>query len=206
MTNEGRGAPPSLSEPRSSKPVISAKKMAANRLNSLRSTGPKTLPGKRAVRRNAVKHGFFSKFLLVNEHENRAEYEELIVAIWQHYQPLGFAEEHWAEQIASSLWRLRRVLRFERGSIALALAEHDVAQTEATSEASSSSYAPSQDSEDAFLADDLFLPGNGNLDKILRYETLISKQLNHAFAELERLQRRRRGECVPAPISLDISS
>jgi hypothetical protein len=39
----------------------------------------------------------------------------------------------------------------------------------------------------------------------LRYEAMINRQLNHAIAELERLQRRRNGESVPAPISVDIS-
>src|SRR6478672_10333669 len=43
----------------------------------------------------------------------------------------------------------------------------------------------------------LLLPDNQDSDKILRYETMIRKQLNHAFSELERLQRRRCGKCVP---------
>jgi len=34
---------------------------------------------------------------------------------------------------------------------------------------------------------------------------MINKQLNHAIAELERLQRRRDGESVPALVSVDIS-
>jgi hypothetical protein len=39
----------------------------------------------------------------------------------------------------------------------------------------------------------------------LRYEAMITKQLNHAVAELERLQRRRNGELVPPPISVQLS-
>jgi hypothetical protein len=50
------------------------------------------------------------------------------------------------------------------------------------------------------ITDHLFLPPKDELDKLLRYEAMINKQLNHAIAELERLQRRRNGESVPAPI------
>jgi hypothetical protein len=55
------------------------------------------------------------------------------------------------------------------------------------------------------ITDHLFLPPKEELDKLLRYEAMINKQLNHAIAELERLQRRRNGELVPAPISVDIT-
>jgi hypothetical protein len=43
------------------------------------------------------------------------------------------------------------------------------------------------------LTDHLFLPEKDDLDKLLRYEAMISRQLNHAIAELERLQVRRKG-------------
>jgi len=40
------------------------------------------------------------------------------------------------------------------------------------------------------LTDHLFLPGKDELDKLLRYEAMINRQLNHAITELERLQSR----------------
>jgi hypothetical protein len=40
---------------------------------------------------------------------------------------------------------------------------------------------------------DLFLPEKDDLDKLLRYEAMINRQLNHAIAELESLQARRKG-------------
>jgi len=51
----------------------------------------------------------------------------------------------------------------------------------------------------------LALPSKEVLDKILRYETTISRQLYKAMAELERLQRMRRGEPVPPPINVEVS-
>jgi hypothetical protein len=48
------------------------------------------------------------------------------------------------------------------------------------------------------LTDHLFLPEKDDLDKLLRYEAMINRQLNHAISELERLQPRRKGEPIPA--------
>ena len=45
------------------------------------------------------------------------------------------------------------------------------------------------------------LPAADTLDKILRYETTLERQLYRAMNQLERLQRRRQGESVPVPFS-----
>jgi len=49
------------------------------------------------------------------------------------------------------------------------------------------------------------LPSTGTLDKILRYETTLNRQLSRAMAQLERVQRRRQGEDIPAPLSVEVS-
>jgi hypothetical protein len=43
------------------------------------------------------------------------------------------------------------------------------------------------------------------LDKILRYETKLERQMYRAMAQLERVQRMRRGEAIPAPLSVEVS-
>ena len=52
----------------------------------------------------------------------------------------------------------------------------------------------------------LALPPREVLDKILRYETTTSRQQYKAMAELERLQRMRRGEPVLPAINVEISN
>jgi hypothetical protein len=42
------------------------------------------------------------------------------------------------------------------------------------------------------LTDHLFLPGKDELDKVLRYEAMINRQLNHAIAELDNCKIRRK--------------
>lgn len=49
------------------------------------------------------------------------------------------------------------------------------------------------------------LPSAEVLDKISRYETKLERQIHRAMAQLERLQRMRRGEDVPAPVSVNLT-
>jgi len=49
------------------------------------------------------------------------------------------------------------------------------------------------------------LPGPQVLDKILRYEAKHERQMYRAMNQLERLQRRRLGEAVPPPLTMEMS-
>ena len=190
------------------KAPASSRKIEANRRNALRSTGPRTPTGKKTVAKNALKHGFFSKWLLIQHpdgKEDANEYLDLCAALREHYGPNSFLEELWLEKIAVWSWRLRRLIRFESGQIALALAEHSQDMKESSTELGEFESAPLSSPEIDSMTDHLFLPSKEELDKLLRYEAMINRQLNHAIAELERLQRRRNEESVPAPISVDIS-
>jgi hypothetical protein len=57
--------------------------------------------------------------------------------------------------------------------------------------------------EEAHRAADM-LPSVPVLDKIIRYETKLERQLYRALAQLERLQRMRRGEAVPPPLTMEV--
>lgn len=49
------------------------------------------------------------------------------------------------------------------------------------------------------------IPDGNALDKILRYEAAIERQLSRAVDKLERLQRRRKGEMIPPPVSVHLT-
>jgi hypothetical protein len=186
----------------SGKPSVSSRKVEANRRNARNSTGPKTASGKKRVSRNAIKHGFYAKWLLV-EHlagkESQCEYEDFHADIFKHYQPVGWLEERWVETIAVWSWRLRRVIRHESGQIARALAEHsyDLQQSRAADAEEEPGFVPSSSVEMNALTDHLFLATEG-IENRLRYEAMINRQLNHAIAELERLQAARQKGGPPA--------
>ena len=92
----------------------------ANKQNALVSTGPATSEGKAIVAQNAVKHGIFTKDLIITTgdgKEDAQEYRELLDGLIISLNPVGQMECLLVEKISVDYWRLRRVLRFESGSI-----------------------------------------------------------------------------------------
>lgn len=95
-------------------------KSNANRKNSLKSTGPKTVEGKNVVKWNALRHGLLSKEIVVSAGhgpESKKEYGEMVTALQYCLQPVGIIEEMLVEKIAVAYWRLRRSIRCETGEI-----------------------------------------------------------------------------------------
>jgi hypothetical protein len=186
-----------VAAPVTDKTIPSQRKLEANRRNSKKSTGPKTSAGKKTVSSNAVRHGFFAKGLLIPHRdgkEDQAEYDVLYQGIREHYQPEGWLEELRIEEIAFSMWRRRRALRWESGMASKAFAEHNHQSLQSKTPESTDANSMSSGSEEmAALTDHLFLPSREELDGLLRYEGMNHRHLNHAIGELERLQTIRKG-------------
>ncbi len=49
------------------------------------------------------------------------------------------------------------------------------------------------------------VPSEAVLSKVMRYEAHLDRQPYGAIGQLERLQRQRRGDIVPAPVQLDLT-
>ena len=94
--------------------MASDRQIAANRRNALRSTGPRTEAGRRAVSVNALKHGFRSP-LIVLPHENQAAFDALLEAFTLEAEPRSQAELAAVYKIAACEWRLRRLVQVETG-------------------------------------------------------------------------------------------
>jgi hypothetical protein len=100
--------------------MASEKQLLANLQNAKASTGPVTIEGKEIVATNAIKHGIFTKDLIIASgagQENQMEYEELLTNLIQCLAPSNQMESLLVEKIAVDFWRLRRTIRFEAGSI-----------------------------------------------------------------------------------------
>jgi hypothetical protein len=69
-----------------------------------------------AVRYNAMKHGILSR-LTVLPHEDPDEFAGLLAALVHEHQPAGLTEAHLVEELASIIWRKRRVLQAEYANI-----------------------------------------------------------------------------------------
>lgn len=96
------------------------KQLLANQQNAQLSTGPKTTKGKAIIATNAIKHGIFTKDLIIKStlgKENEEEYLEMLTNLVVCLNPQNQMESLLVEKIAIDFWRLRRVIRFEAGSI-----------------------------------------------------------------------------------------
>lgn len=68
------------------------------------------------VRFNAMKHGILSK-LVVLAHEDHTEFTDLLAALIDEHRPAGVTERHLIEELATIIWRKRRVLLAEGAKI-----------------------------------------------------------------------------------------
>lgn len=94
--------------------MLSPVKLASNRRNALRSTGPRTINGSRVSSTNATRHGLSATSVaVIRGVEDEAEYEALVADVIADLKPVGAVESLMAERVAQLWWRLRRVLRFE---------------------------------------------------------------------------------------------
>ena len=59
--------------------------------------------------------------------------------------------------------------------------------------------------EDTMRRSVAMMPNGDVLEKIIRYESALQRQLYRSMNQLERLQRRRLGETVPPPVVMDVS-
>ena len=196
------------------KQPLSLKRREARRKNALRSTGPRTPQGKNTVLWNALKHGLLAKEIVLPAgagRENAADFHHLLAQLLEHLAPTGILEEILVEKVASCYWRLGRVLRAEVGEIQKAMNDAPAARINEL-EVQRLLHLPSNTSEAEerrWLESERAcrtLPPAGVLDKILRYETTIEWQLYRALHQLERIQRRSRGEVVPPPVSVEFSA
>ena len=131
--------------------------------------GPKTDQGKARIALNAVTHGLTSTRLLLSG-DNREDWVAHCQGVIEALAPIGPVEAALAERVASALWRLRRVTAYEEAAIA--------------------------ERQHLEMASARLLPSPLDIDKIIRYEAHLSRQLYQALHELESMRAERRGQAV----------
>jgi hypothetical protein len=91
-----------------SRNAISPRKLAANRQNAQKSTGPRTPQGKEISSKNATTHALFCSRLLLPSESKRA-FHNLRHAYLHRLNPQDLPELHLADRIVSIAWRLKRI-------------------------------------------------------------------------------------------------
>src|SRR5215469_7611637 len=94
--------------------MTSYRQIEANRLNALKSTGPRTEAGKQQSRRNALRHELTAE-TVIGALEDAEEYKAFEAAIIADYDEQSAVERELVLRLASILWRLRRATTMETG-------------------------------------------------------------------------------------------
>ncbi|MDD5326600.1 MAG: hypothetical protein PHY02_02155 [Phycisphaerae bacterium] len=88
----------------------------ANRLNALKSTGPRTPQGKAIVSQNPVKLGLLAQRDVIAS-ESRADFDLYRQQLLDELSPISPMESMLAERIITLSWRLKRICRFQNQAI-----------------------------------------------------------------------------------------
>jgi hypothetical protein len=176
--------------------MTSKRKAAANRINGQKSHGPTDTT---TTRFNAAKHGLLAAGL--TELDDAEGYRALLNTLREEKAPVGIVETSFVESIALEMIRMRRARRLEAEYITSAL-------------------HPPTLQAGAFELPDLCEPtiidpglppsinfetGQRLVSIFQRYESNFINRIIRYLHELERLQRMRRGEKLPAPTAVDVS-
>jgi hypothetical protein len=96
--------------------MASELQITANRLNALKSTGPRTVEGKAAISQNAIKHGLGAESDVISS-ENEADFDLYRRQLLDELAPVSPMESMLAERIVTLSWRLKRAGRFQNQAI-----------------------------------------------------------------------------------------
>ncbi len=97
---------------------LTPERLAANRRNARRSTGPRTPEGKARVAENSLKHGLYrspQRKSLEALGESAKEFEALRRGLEEEWQPSTWTEGRLVKNLAGLLWRLERARRAQEG-------------------------------------------------------------------------------------------
>jgi hypothetical protein len=101
--------------------MATLKQIEANRLNALKSTGPKTPEGKAAVKLNALRHGLRARTVVLPG-ESSDDFHQLCDDLETEWQPQSTTEQFYVEQMAISQWKLTRIELAEKSIVTQELA------------------------------------------------------------------------------------
>jgi hypothetical protein len=91
---------------------ISERKRLANQRNAQKSTGPRTIEGKKRSSQNAITHGLFTRDTVV-EGEDKAEFKMLRRDFINVLKPQDYLELSFVDDIVNTRWKLIRYQRAE---------------------------------------------------------------------------------------------
>ena len=172
---------------------LSGKKIAANRANAQRSTGPRTEQGKARSKLNSLKHGLLASEAVTISVEGEAahhEFEALCDSLEQEHEPRTPTEELLVQKFALAAWRLRRLVRFEQKTIFDAKQHEDqmIIDWPIVHEGYQWHYPINR--KKAGL-DGLRIPGAVDMACLTRYDAAFNRDFYRSLGELRKMRKER---------------
>jgi hypothetical protein len=167
-----------------------------------RATGPRTPNGKDRSKHNALKHGIFSKMVLLKG-EPRSDFDSLLSGLRDALRPEGMLEQILVEKLVSLIWRQRRLLMAEGAEIRLGteFVIYSISNVIEDMELESRERIAEKKKLNAIARSVPY-----ELDRLLRYEASLERAFDLTLSQLERHQRMRLGQAVPPPIHLRVTT
>jgi hypothetical protein len=159
--------------------------------------GPKTPEGKARSSKNATKHGLTSPHPFIIEGlESPEEWEEFKLGYIQDLQAEGVPQTELAVNIAWGHWKLRRARLYENAIVSEQV--DDEVPSPDDDEEDEDGYDDEEIDPEVLIRNQhaRLLPGLG-MDRLLRYQSQVRKDISQDTHSLEILQARRRGEPMP---------
>jgi hypothetical protein len=172
----------------------SKRQVAANRINGQKSHGPKDTT---LTRFNSKKHGLLCAG--ITELDDAERYYTLLDNLKREIQPVGVVETLLVESAAMDMLRWPRARRLEAEFINGEL--HPPLEVNVSKSLGLSQPIIVELGEPAAISSKSAQP---LVNVFQRYESTFAYRLFRTLHELERLQRMRQGERLPAPITVDV--
>jgi hypothetical protein len=176
--------------------ALTPRRLAANRRNAARSTGPRTPNGKARVARNAITHGFFAGAERWTEQQQR-DFAETFAGLCEDFNPQCAEEEICVATLADCSVRMAALLRFENLA---ALRYHQQCERELNERiaaAERSEAARLENQRDQLRRAGLWkptIPGPREAMAIVRYQGRLDRAIRGATAELEGFRSHRKAQ------------
>jgi hypothetical protein len=154
---------------------------------------PPVEPTRSPVTFNAVKHGILSVSPVIPIFENEEDWEDFRNSIFEELSPKGGLQQALADRVATLLWRLMRVVRYEREAVTGSIMEvgQDIRLADDyLGEAPRSMTLDLKERMDK-LAMRRLLPEDQAINKILRYEGRLHRHLLQTIHQIKLLKSER---------------
>lgn len=152
---------------------------------------PPIEPTKSPTRYNALKHGIFSVSPVIPFFEDEDDWLEFRDSIFESQHPAPGLEAALVDRSAAILWRIMRTLRYEREVITAGLLDvrKDIEARELASQGHpAGELTPQRKEKMERWAMHRLLPGDSDLNKIMRYETKMHRFLLQTLHQLHSMR------------------